>query len=48
MPEKEGQQQGFDVSAVHVGIGHDHDFAIAEFFKIKFVPDSGSQRLNDG
>ena len=28
LPEEEGQQQGADVGAVHVGIGHDDDLVI--------------------
>ena len=28
--EEEGQQQGADMGAVHIGIGHDDDLVIAE------------------
>ena len=33
---EEGQEQGADVRAVHVGIGHDDDAVVAQFFGIEF------------
>ena len=35
LTEKERQQQRADVTAVHVSIGHDDDFVIAELFEIE-------------
>ena len=32
---EEGQEQGADVGAVHVGIGHDDDLVVAEFLQIE-------------
>ena len=28
--EEKGQEQGADMRAVHVGVGHDHDFVVAK------------------
>ena len=46
---EEGQEQGADVRAVHVGIGHDDDAVVAQFFGIEFFfadacAQSGNQR----
>ena len=42
---EKGEQQGADMGAVHVGIGHDDDLVIAQFFQIKFLPaDTCAQR----
>ena len=34
---EEGEQQGADVGAVHVGIGHDDDAVIAQFVDVEIV-----------
>ncbi len=42
--EEEGQQQGADVSAVHVGVAHDDDAVVAQPLQVKIVADAGAQR----
>ena len=37
---EERQQQRADVRAVHVGVGHDDDFAVAAFGEVHFVADA--------
>ena len=37
-PEEEGEQQSADVGAVHIGIGHDDDFVVAQLFQVKSPP----------
>ena len=34
MAEEEGQQQGADVGAVHIGVGHDDDAVVADLLRI--------------
>src|SRR5262249_30401154 len=47
--EEEGEQQGADVRAVHVGVGHQNDFVIAEFAGVEIVlSDAGAARGDDG
>ena len=47
--EEEGQQQRADVRAVHVGIGHDDDLAVAELGRVEIVfADAGAQRRDHG
>jgi hypothetical protein len=42
---EEGQQQGADVGAVDVGVGHDDDAVVAQLFGVVFVlADAGAQR----
>src|SRR5258707_7221822 len=41
---EESQEQGADVSAVHVGVGHDADFVIAQLISIELVADAGAER----
>ena len=43
VPEEEGQQQGPDVGAVHVGVGHDDDAVVAELGQVERVADAGAQ-----
>ena len=45
--EEEGEQQGADVGAVHVGIGHDDDLVIAQLVQVELVPDAGPQGGDD-
>ncbi len=44
---EEGQQQGADMSAVHVSIGHDDDFMIASLRDVKILPDSRAKSRDD-
>ena len=37
LPEEEGEQQGADVGAVHVRVGHDDDAVVAQFFHVVFI-----------
>ena len=47
--EEEGQQQGADVRAVHVGIGHQDDFAVAQFGGIEiFLADAAAEGGDHG
>ena len=49
LPVEERQQQGADVRAVDVGVGHDHDLVIAQLLDIELlVPDRRAQRLDQG
>jgi uncharacterized protein YunC (DUF1805 family) len=42
---EEGQEQGANVAAVHIGIGHDDDLVIAQFFDIELLAaDTGAKR----
>src|SRR5690606_31586432 len=47
LPEKEGQQQGANVGAVNVRIGHDDDAVVAQVLGAEFlVPDTTAQCLD--
>ena len=47
--EEERQQQGADVASVHVGVGHQDDFAVAQFGGIEiFFADAGAERRDHG
>ena len=46
--EEEGEQQGTDVGAVHIGIGHDDDLVVAQLARVELVPDAGAQGGDDG
>ena len=49
LAEEKGQQQGQDVGAVHVGIGHDNDPMVAQLGHIEvFLADAGAERRNQG
>ena len=37
LPVEEGQQQGADVGAVDVGVGHDHDLVIAQLLEVELL-----------
>ena len=44
---EEGQQQGADVRAVDVGVGHDHDLVIAQLVEAELLAaDAGAERLD--
>ena len=46
---EEGQQQGQDVGAVHVGVGHDDDPAVAQLGDVEVVlADAGAQGRDQG
>ena len=45
--EEEGQKQGTDMAAVHIGIGHDDHLVIAELVKVELLADAGAQGGND-
>ena len=44
---EEGKKKRADVGAVDVGIGHDDDFMIAEFFKIEIVAANPAAKSGD-
>jgi hypothetical protein len=47
--EEERQQQRADVRAVHVGVGHDDDLAVAELGGVEIVlADAGAERRDHG
>ena len=47
--EEKGEQEGADVAAVNIRIGHQNDFVVAQFGGIKVVfADTGAQRGDDG
>ena len=49
MAEEEGEQQGADVRAVHVGVGHEDDFAVADLGGVEVVlADAAAERGNHG
>ena len=42
---EERQQQGADVGAVHVGVGHDDDLVVTQFGGVEiFLPNAGAER----
>ena len=44
LPEEEGQQQGADMRAVDVGVGHDDDLVIAQLLGVELVlADAGTE-----
>ncbi len=47
LPIEEGQQQGADVRAVHVGVGHDDDLAVAALAEVDFFADAGADGRDD-
>ena len=49
LAEEEGQQQGADVAAVDIGVGHDDDAVIARLRSLEILAaDAGAERLNQG
>src|SRR5271165_4703365 len=47
--EEERKQQGADVRAVHVGVGHEDNFAVAQLRNIEIVfADAGAERRDHG
>ena len=45
--EQQGQQQGGDVLAVHVGVRHQHDLVVAQLGDVELVVDAGAERGDD-
>ena len=46
LPVEEGQQQGADVRAVHVGVGHDDDAVVAQLVGVEvFSADARAQAV---
>ena len=49
MPEEEREQERANVRAVHVGIGHQDDFAVPQFRNVEIVfTNTSAQRRNHG
>ena len=49
LPVEEGEQQGADVCAINVGIGHDDDAVVAQFFRVEVVfADAGAECGDEG
>ena len=46
--EEEGQQEGADVGAVDVGVGHEDDLAVAGGLQVKGASAAGADHLDDG
>ena len=46
--EEEGQQEGADVGAVDVGVGHEDDFAVAGGLQVEGASAAGTDHLDDG
>src|SRR5690606_8366778 len=44
---EEGHQQGGDMCAVNVGVGHDNDLLIAQILAPVFVAKAAAERLNE-
>ncbi len=45
---EEGQQQGADVGAVDVGVGHDDDLVVAQLVGVELFADAGAERGDQG
>ena len=41
--KKKDEEQGADVGAVHVGIGHDDHLVVAQLALVKLLPQAGPQ-----
>ena len=46
-PEHQRQQQGTDVRAVDVGVGHQHDLVVAQLGDVEVLMDPGAERGDD-
>ena len=46
--EEQREQQGCDVLAVHVGIRHDDDLAVAQLRQIEILTNSGAESRDQG
>ncbi len=46
-PEQQGQQQGADVGAVDVGVGHQDDLVVAQLVDVELVLHAGAERIDD-
>ena len=47
MPEEECKEQSADVRAIHIGIGCNNNFMIAQFREVKGIADSGAERNDE-
>jgi len=47
-PEEEREEQGADVRAVDIGVGHDHDAVVAGLLEIELVADPRADRGDQG
>ena len=47
MPKKERQQQCSDMAAIHISVGHDNHFVIANFFNIHLMIANASANRRD-
>ncbi len=45
---EEGEQQGADMGAVDIGVGHDDDLAVASLLDVEAAPRAGTDDLDDG
>ena len=43
VPVEEGKQQRTDMGTVHIGIGHDDDLVIPEFFDVEIFSDTAAE-----
>ena len=48
LPVEEGQQQGADMGAVHVGVRHDDDLVVAQLLDVELLADAGAERGDQG
>ena len=49
LPEQEGEQQGTNVRAVYVGVGHDNDGVVTQLVRVELFPaDTTTQGGNQG
>ena len=48
LPEEERQQQGADVGAVHVGVGHQDDLVVAQLRKVEVFRDASAEGRDHG
>ena len=46
--EEEGEHQGADVGAIHIGIGHDEHFIVAQLGDIELVTNAAAQCQHNG
>ena len=48
MQEEEREDEGADVRAVYVRVGHDDDLVVARLLYVQLVADAGAQGADDG
>ena len=47
LTEEEREEQRSDVSTVHVGVGHDHDFVVTGVAEVELITDARPDRGDD-